>query len=163
VGEGDKPLKPRPTRWEHSHNNAVMTFRMYYKGDKLNPDLPPTIPAVPIVVPSERPSASGDGGHFISPGSEVAGRPPLPNQGVATLPSTASGGEVDIAAGDAAAESRRKIVKEVTDHLDILKQFEGVIPTDELNRRKRDLYLAMPPAPPHFSQSLYEASKRAKL
>jgi hypothetical protein len=39
-----------------------------------------------------------------------------------------------------------------------LKEFEGVISEDDLVKRKRELFLALPPAPPALSPS-----KKAKL
>jgi hypothetical protein len=46
------------------------------------------------------------------------------------------------------AAKRLKLLSEVKEHLDLLKQFEGVISPEELAERKRKLYQALPPAPP---------------
>ena len=45
-------------------------------------------------------------------------------------------------------EHRRKILSEVREHLDLLKEFEGIISDEDLAQRKRDLFRALPPAPP---------------
>ena len=45
-------------------------------------------------------------------------------------------------------DDRRVILQEVKDHLNLLKEFEGVISEEELVKRKRELFLALPPAPP---------------
>lgn len=59
-----------------------------------------------------------------------------------------SHGAVATAVKGESAEARTKALAEVRQHLDLLKEFEGVIPAEELNRRKRELFLALPPAPP---------------
>lgn len=48
----------------------------------------------------------------------------------------------------ASVEERRAVLQEVRQHLDILKEYEGIVPEEELNKRKRDLFLALPDAPP---------------
>jgi len=45
-------------------------------------------------------------------------------------------------------DERRLLLQEVREHLDLLKEFEGVIAPEELNKRKRELFLALPSAPP---------------
>jgi hypothetical protein len=45
-------------------------------------------------------------------------------------------------------EERRAILKEVKDHTKLLREFVGIIPDDELAKRKRALYAALPPVPP---------------
>jgi len=47
----------------------------------------------------------------------------------------------------ASGDDRQKILNEVRDHLALLKEFEGVVPAEEINRRKRALFQALPPAP----------------
>jgi len=46
-----------------------------------------------------------------------------------------------------AAEERRALLKEVKDHLELLKDLESVIPASELQKRKKELFLSLPPAP----------------
>jgi hypothetical protein len=43
---------------------------------------------------------------------------------------------------------RRLILEEVREHLNLLKEFEGVISEDALNKRKRELFATLPSAPP---------------
>lgn len=45
-------------------------------------------------------------------------------------------------------EERRKVLAEVKEHLDLLKEFEGAISEEEIVERKRQLFLALPAAPP---------------
>jgi hypothetical protein len=66
------------------------------------------------------------------------------------------GANPSIAADD--GESRRKLLSEVREHLDLLKEFEGVISAEELAERKRQLFLALPPAPPSLSFPLPPAA-----
>jgi hypothetical protein len=56
-----------PANWEHSHNNCLLAFRLYYKFSELDPEFPAALPPVPIVVPSEKPSKV-EKTLYISPG-----------------------------------------------------------------------------------------------
>ena len=124
-----------------THHGLYLTqseYRLYYKGDKLDPDFPPPKPPVAIVVPAERPQA-GDQSHFVT----------VPTVGDTTSPATRSTASVQPLAGTINPGSeRQRILTEVREHLDLLKEFEGVIPQEELNQRKRELFMALPPAPP---------------
>lgn len=129
---------------------------MYYKGDKLDPDLPPPTPPVPIVVPTQRPSADGDGGHYIynnvGPAATTGMMPnPMIAQNNAVKHEGPSASDDIPSPDNGPAEQRQSTLKEVRDHLELLKQFDGIIPADEINRRKRELFLALPPAPPPSS------------
>jgi hypothetical protein len=62
------------------------------------------------------------------------------------------GGEAAIGSTSAAAalaarggvEERRRLMEEVRAHLDLLKQFEGAVPENEINQRKRELFAILP-------------------
>jgi len=133
--------KPVPGNWEHAHNHCIMTYRLYYKGDELDPSFPAAVLAKEIVVPAEKPKATS-ATHY----SHIQSAKPAAKEG---------GQDGDEPALDVAAilgesnpvDERRKILVEVREHLDLLKEFEGVISEDELAKRKRDLFLAMPQAP----------------
>mmetsp|Transcript_11442 Transcript_11442/g.28926 ORF Transcript_11442/g.28926 Transcript_11442/m.28926 type:complete len:392 (+) Transcript_11442:90-1265(+) len=43
---------------------------------------------------------------------------------------------------------RRELLREVKDHMDLLHQFEGIIDSDTIKKRKRDLFHSLPPPPP---------------
>lgn len=60
-------------------------------------------------------------------------------------------------------ENRRKILTEVREHLDLLKEFEGIISDEDLAQRKRDLFRALPPAPPPAKDGGGGGNKRARL
>ena len=129
-----------------------------FAGDKLDPDLPPPTLPVPIVVPTQRPSANGQNGHFLYNNAvPAAGGSILPNSVVGQKREPPSAGEEDVSSETGPAAQRQRILKEVRDHLELLKQFDGVIPVEEINRRKHELFLALPPAPPPSS-----AFKRSK-
>ena len=120
-----------------------MTFRLYYNGDKVDPAFPPAIPPRPLKVPSERPKESEEGGRkslvpMTSPTVPMVG---TPYAGLASLSAPA------VPTTDP-LEQRRKILTEVREHLDLLKEFEGIISDEDLAQRKRDLFRALPPAPP---------------
>jgi hypothetical protein len=123
---------PCPSDWEHAHNNLVMAYRMYYKGAELAPDFPAPGPPRDIVVPATKPklppssSASDDGG---------AG-------GVNDEPAVAA---------EEPAEQRREIIQEVGEYLKLLKDFEGAVPVQVLEKRKRELFESLPSAPPSLA------------
>jgi len=47
--------------------------------------------------------------------------------------------------GEVSEEERRALLQEVKDHTELLKEFEGIIPDEELAKRKRALCAALPP------------------
>jgi len=51
-------------------------------------------------------------------------------------------------AQEKAERRRRELLREVKDHMDLLKQFEGIIESDVIRKRKRDLFHSLPPPPP---------------
>jgi hypothetical protein len=119
-----------------------MCYRLYYKGGKLDPDFPPPIPPQEIVVPAEKPKG-GSQPFFIA--MNKAGDHATDGHRDTTVHDS----DLAAIAGDEQQpEERRMVLKEVREHLELLKEFEGVISQDELNKRKRDLFMALPPAPP---------------
>lgn len=133
--------------WEHAHNNLVLTYRMYYNGDKLDPDFPPPQPPKEIVVPVEKPKGGPSNPVMVSldthnsthnsvAGAASASHPEIKPEHIAAL--LESEGPQD----------RRMVLKEVREHLELLKEFAGVIDEEELRKRKRELFAALPPAPP---------------
>jgi hypothetical protein len=186
--------KPHPLHWEHAHNHCMMAFRLYYRGDRLDPSFPEPILPREIVVPAEKPKPNVDTTpYYIQVSSNGNSKKngnsssksnhsmmPPPAAGAASLKESHHTGSaddlddsngmnddgdnepLDVAAliGDSnPAQDRRKILKEVREHLDLLKEFEGIISDEDLIKRKRELYLALPSAPPSF----LSPSKKAKL
>lgn len=54
------------------------------------------------------------------------------------------------------------MLKEVKDHLDVLKEMEGIIPPAEMQARKRALWAAMPPAPEAFAVAVAAGGGKRK-
>lgn len=143
--------KPYPRSWIYTHNNVFLTYKMYYVGEDLKTDLPDAKPPKQIVVPAEKPikGLASTNPYLLSIGNEKG-----------NVVSNTPGKETDLNDDELEAivnqdsskrkepDDRRLVLKEVRDHLDLLKEFEGVIPEDELNKRKRELFAALPAAPP---------------
>jgi len=113
-----------------------MSYRLYFRFDKFDPEFPVPLSPREVVVPTERPkSTKSDGKVAVAAAShDHSGEPHID---VAELL-----GETKL------VDDRRKVLQEVREHLDLLKEFEGVITDEELAKRKRDLFAALPPAPP---------------
>jgi len=129
-----------PAMWEHAHNHLIMAFRLYYDGDIPDPNFPAAVPPKAIVVPSERPKK----------GETVPETTPFLHIGGPNPKFSGPDSDLDIQGilGENSGDERRKLLKEVRDHLDLLKEFEGSISEEDLAKRKRELFLALPPAPP---------------
>lgn len=145
-----------PPNWGHAHNHCLLCFRLYYKGDVLDPDFPEPVPPKNIVVPAIMPKevtvsrikqeseADSAVASTNGPRRSSNGPPVHPVASIAVTPAAPS---------PTLGDERRKILQEVKDHLALLKEFEGLAPQEELDQRKRDLYAAMPPAPPPFGSN----------
>lgn len=119
--ESNNNDKPHHKEWEFSHNNVFTVYRIYYKGLDLDPNIFPAIPPKMVQVPARKPS-----NYRLSAN----------NIGINPMP-----------AADMSEEDRRAMLKEVKDHTELLASFVGVIPDEELVKRKRKLYAALPPVP----------------
>jgi hypothetical protein len=132
--------RPFPQGYEHAHNHCIMAFRMYYRFDALDDSFPPPLSPRELEIPVEKQRSDN------KPESTLRRSKPR------TLQLTdASEPHVDVAellGENQAEDNRRKLLQEVREHLELLQKFEGVIPEDELAQRKRELFLALPPAPP---------------
>lgn len=169
VGSARSEKKAPSWKWEHGHNHCVMAFRLYYNGDTLDDSFPAAVVNPNMSVSSDQ---AGDrrARHRAAVSTVHAQRAAAAVAAAATgttttttsdhhahiLPKAAAGvphdesDELDVAEilGDAKpGDDRRVLLQEVRQHLDILKEFEGVISTDEIAKRKRELFLALPPAP----------------
>lgn len=144
--------------WGYSHNNCLLCYQIYYKNGQLDPTVPSFTPDRVIEVPAERPEKAVRSGSAVA---SVGVLPPSQQQqddgarsstnnlikehdvNVADLEAIVAQGD-----GKASVEERRAVLQEVREHLDILKEFQDLVPEEELNKRKRELYLALPDAPP---------------
>jgi hypothetical protein len=132
--------KPYPQNWEHAHSNVLMAYRLYFQGHELDPTFPAPVPPKEIIVPAAKPKALGGNHHDNN------------NNNAFYLSVPPDGEDKDDAAMDLGEmeppEERRQVLQEVRVHLDLLKEFEGFLPDKVLNQRKRELFAALPSAPP---------------
>jgi len=159
-----------PWTWEHAHNHVLLTFRMYYLGVELDPNMPtakvcphmnipivrpgttlaaeaaknnsPAITSAMPLAPSMLPPRALKKVPGIQPAVVVA--PPAPTLTPPAAAAAAAAAPVSSAEMD---ESRRMLLQEVKDHLAVLKEFEGVVDASEIEQRKRELFASLPPAP----------------
>eukprot|EP00980_Cylindrotheca_fusiformis_P012898 scaffold3211_cov120-Cylindrotheca_fusiformis.AAC.6 len=142
--------KEYPLNWEHTHNNVIMAFKMYYDGIHLDPSFPSPQPVIEINVPHEKPvdnTLTLPGPEAIRRGTNTSTPVPPPTAGV---PGAASASRIN-SYGKEEEESgaeRRQILQEVKEHMEILDMFHGIVHNDVLKKRKRDLFESLPPAPP---------------
>jgi hypothetical protein len=153
--------KPYPLNWEHAHNHVIMAYRMYFRYDQVDSAFPLPISPREIAVPLERPkvakAATAVGAAAAAARDSASAAHPLmgdcgddePHVDVAEL----------LGEGKAVVEDRRKVLQEVREHLELLKQFDGVISDEDLAKRKRELFLALPNAPPPHPSASPDAKK----
>lgn len=151
--------KKHPAVWEYSHLNIFLAYKMYYEKGQLNPHLPPARDPDPNrVVPNKKPP----GGEY-PPGAttglkeedENSEEKKLKSNGkdISTGKENLDGklskhkSEVSPPRPKTEAEERRALLQEVREHLELLKEFEGVIPASEMSKRKKELFMSLPSAP----------------
>lgn len=144
----------KPINWEHSHNHLIMAYKLYYDCLSLDPTFPEAQLATEIVVPHEKPTKPGDvvdmhnstasaaGGHVRQGIFTSASAKPPPGTTLSGRRPAATTTEVE------SSEERCAIIQEVKEHMDLLKQFEDIIPSSVLAKRKQLLYDALPSPPP---------------
>lgn len=142
--ENNKDSKPRPPQWEFNHNNVFSVYRIYYRGLVADPKMYAATPPKVVQVPMRKPTA-GQAPNIVGGLGEGA---------------SLSLANMDVLSD----EERRAMLKEVKDHTELLRDFEGVIPDEELLQRKRALYAALPPIPPPARGSVWaQKKKKAKV
>ncbi|KAL7533284.1 hypothetical protein ACHAWF_004488 [Thalassiosira exigua] len=150
--------KPYPPQWEYNHNNAFLVYSIYYRGLEVDPNIFPAAAPRAVAVPASKPPAARRGRKGKGGAVKAPLIPPFANM---TL-NLGTGSLLP----DVADDERRAMLKEVKDHTELLKQFEGVIPDEELAQRKRALYAALPPVPPPagtFFPGGFKPKKKAKV
>lgn len=123
---------------------------MYYRYDHLDLSFPPPVSPREIVVPMSREKpvpihiqkVPPTGIHF-GDDSSAHGVQMLLNESTATAKMPARPPPTE----EQRMSERRMALQEVREHLELLKEFEGVVSDEELASRKRELFLALPPAP----------------
>lgn len=141
--------KPHPPMWEFNHNNVFTVYRIYFRGVSVDPKLfPPKLQRM-VAVPLKK---SDTFRHDNIDAPSI----PLANMTI--------NGKFHIK-DEIAEDERRAMLKEVKDHTELLKEFEGIIPDEELVLRKRALYAALPPVPAPFGTAggAKKQKKKAKI
>jgi len=178
-----------PPQWEYLHNHALLTLRLYYRGDRV--DFPaPTISPFEMPVPTERPAqdeqpeyqtfqesnaaiqhsvaslptAGNSMPVTLLPLSTAAAtaaaafalaqhQQAVANAGGQQIPTFAAAAGVDVQQQQSTAAASpftganvnpMECLLAVREQVDLLNRFRGVMPDEELNRRKRLLYSALP-------------------
>jgi len=144
--ESDEKNKPHPPMWEFNHNNVFTVYRIYYRGLGLDPNIFPSIPPKVVEVPLRKPANLRQAANRAAGGGDGA-----PTLNLANMTINAGFGRSQ---PEVSEEERRAMLKEVKDHTELLKEFEGIVSEEELAQRKRALYAALPPVPPPFNPAV---------
>lgn len=139
--------KPHPPMWEYNHTNVFTVYRIYYRGVVVDPAIFPAKPPRVVEVPAKRPADRNTAGENGGDAQSI----PLAQM---TIGAVKRGKNVEMS-----DEERRAMLQEVKDHTELLKQFEGVIPGEELAARKRALFAALPPVPPPVGEGRKQRKK----
>jgi hypothetical protein len=149
--------KPHPATFEFTHNNVILCYRVFYRGLDMDPTFPPPV-VRQLEIPDVKPKIGFPGIPLQHAFVGVASTANVEQGALATAAAPSADQheedddrEVDltgIVGGDEPHEERRSLLREVREHLDLLREFEGVISQEEINKRKRELFLSLPPAPP---------------
>jgi hypothetical protein len=143
-----------------AHNNVIMTYELYYDGLDLDPTFPKPHPVVEINVPHDKPP----GGTLpmqtpvtIRYGTNSAAPADMAVQAVAKASHSYGGDDEE------RPDERLLILQEVKVHMDLLEKFEGVVHSDVLKKRKRELFDALPPVPPSAAERRRLRGRRSML
>lgn len=151
--ESTENSKPHPPTWEWNHNNVFTVYRVYFRGLALDTNIFPAIPPRVVAVPAKKPANAQQAPRQPEEGGGYASTINFSNMTLS--PKGRTSGELSV-------EERRAMLKEVKDHVELLKDFEGIIPAEELAKRKRALYAALPPVPPPAGGGSGGATKQKK-
>lgn len=132
MGGAELP-KPYSPLFEFNHNNVFSVYRIYYRGTKEDPNIFLPVSPMEVKVPNMKPSDAAS-----VAGATNNAAPSLPLEDLTIVKAKS------VLLSD---EERRALLKEVKDHTELLNEFIGVVPNDELAERKRALYAALPPVP----------------
>jgi hypothetical protein len=130
--------------WEYNHNNVFSVYRIYYRGIAVDPNIFPPVAPREVEVPTKKTDpapAPAPAAVAVAVAGAGVSAPSLPPAGLAVKSDKVKSVELT-------NEERRALLKEVKDHTELLREFVGVVPDDELAERKRALYAALPPLPP---------------
>ena len=128
---------------------------MFYLGNDINPNLPPALDPNPRrVVPSIRPKPEIIEAENLKRAAKTA-LDALRASKHTSSPHSHKKQKVGTKSAEKATVSskvpttqekteRRALLKEIKDHLDILKEMKGIIPDKDLNARKKALFARLP-------------------
>jgi len=131
--------------WEYTHIHYFLAFRMYYVGCSINTDMPPACDPNPErMVPADEPfEIECRNRSFLSGRKPEDERKDTP---VAYINVDQNGVEFSDALV-AETQERRALLKEVKDHMELLKEFDGLIPDSELKKQRKELFMSLPSIP----------------
>lgn len=144
--------------WGYSHNNCLLAYKMYYHNGEVASSLPPSHVPKSIEIPMDRPPPTIQ--PAVVAAMQQAAAMVAASAGVETPAALPKDDDVNAAelkaivtqANKPNVDDRREVLREVREHLELLKEFEDVIPPEELQKRKRELFAALPTAPPPASR-----------
>jgi hypothetical protein len=131
-----------PVNWGWIHNSLLIILRLYYRGAELDPDFPPPQAAATYVAPRPKPRVRGRAARkVLAPPDEplprhdnhhavAAHATPLTNALLEDRSKRRASDTRDKAAPSSEplpAAKRQAVLREVREHLELLKEFEGVV------------------------------------
>jgi len=131
--------------WEYTHIHYFLAFRMNYVGCSINMDMPPACDPNPErMVPADESFEIECRNQTLL--SEMKSEHERKGTPVAYINlDHNSVGFQD--AFVAKVQERRALLKEVKDHMELLKEFECLIPDSELMKQRKDLFMSLPSIP----------------
>lgn len=171
-----------PPRFEFTHNNCLIVYKMYYNNGSQMDKTFPAPEKCNVMVPNRKPKggvmaylaerSAGAATAPASPGRNGQGNagqrnagPLMANRIFQAAVRAASPPGSPVTPGRLQQQKRLEQLREVREHMDLLKQFEGVVDEQALNKRKRELFESLPPAPPacfHRNHQQMAAAKAAR-
>jgi len=140
--------QPYSDTWEYTHMHYFLAFRMYYVGRTINIDMPP---ACDGVLANDDPFENEMEIQYPSLMGKRNARDEKKDAPVEYIDLDDNVIESNVIESTEmfveGVEVRRAILKEVKDHLDLLKEFEGLVPAHELKKQRVDLFMSLPSIP----------------
>mmetsp|Transcript_14629 Transcript_14629/g.14108 ORF Transcript_14629/g.14108 Transcript_14629/m.14108 type:complete len:333 (-) Transcript_14629:83-1081(-) len=157
--------KKHPAFWEYSHLNIFLAYKLFYDKGEMNPHLPSARDPDPNrVVPNKKPiggeyppgaSSKDEDDNSIGRKAKSNGKENLDAKISKHKPDTATRPKTE-------ADERRALLQEVREHLELLKEFEGIIPATEMSKRKKELFMSLPSAPSSAKKAKHVLTKKPK-
>lgn len=154
------------SEWEYKVDFTFLTYRIFYNKDSENTSIPvvnytvthteaavtPTVRR-PVAVPAPATTTTTATRPTMAVARHPASAPRTPvrnsqantdmrDEDIEALLSGNRRSRVDDE--NLQSRKRRALVEEISGQMDLLKKFEGIVPADELNERRRKLYSLVP-------------------